>query len=113
MLQQLGAQLHDVRLRPLRDYYDVWTLIEEPETFAIQRQALTERPHDFGTVFLERTLIACLIQGADYVRAQQERSRMLSEMHAALADCETIRSRPWLHIRGHQHRAVHYAIPRA
>ena len=90
VLQKLGARLHDVRLRPLRDYFDVWTLIEEPETFAIQRQALIERPHDFGAVFLERTLIACLIQGADYVRAQQERSRMLSEMHDAFADCDVL-----------------------
>ena len=90
VLQKLGARLHDVRLRPLRDYYDVWTLIEEPETFAIQRQALIERPHDFGSVFLERTLIACLIQGADYVRAQQERSRMLSDMHDAFADCDVL-----------------------
>jgi len=90
VLQKLGARLHDVRLRPLRDYYDVWTLIEEPETFAIQRRALIERPHDFGSVFLERTLIACLIQGADYVRAQQARSRMLSEMHDAFADCDVL-----------------------
>ena len=90
VLQKLGARLHDVRLRPLRAYYDVWTLIEEPETFAIQRRALIERPHDFGSVFLERTLIACLIQGADYVRAQQERSRMLSEMHDVFADCDVL-----------------------
>ena len=90
VLQKLGAHLHEVRLRPLRDYHDVWTLIEEPETFAIQRQALIDRPHDFGAVFLERTLIACLIQGADYVRAQQERSRMLSEMHDAFADCDVL-----------------------
>ncbi len=90
VLQKLGARLHDVRLRPLRDYFDVWTLIEEPETFAIQRQTLIERPHDFGSVFLERTLIACLIQGADYVRAQQERNRMLGEMHDAFADCDVL-----------------------
>ena len=90
VLQKLGAHLHDVRLRPLRDYHDVWTLIEEPETFAIQRQALIERPQDFGSVFLERTLIACLMQGADYVRAQQERSRMLSEMQEAFADCDVL-----------------------
>ena len=90
VLQKLGARLHELRLRPLRDYYDVWTLIEEPETFAIQRRALIERAHDFGSVFLERTLIACLIQGADYVRAQQQRSRMLSEMHDAFADCDVL-----------------------
>ncbi len=90
VLEGLGARLHDVRLRPLSDYFDVWSLIEEPETFAIQRQALIERPQEFGAVFLERTLIACLIQGADYVQAQQERSRMLNEMQAALADCDVL-----------------------
>lgn len=90
LLENLGARLHDVRLRPLRDYHDVWTLIEEPETFAIQRQALIERPQDFGSVFLERTLFACLIQGTDYVQVQQERSRMLSEMHNAMADCDVL-----------------------
>ena len=90
VLEKLGARLHDVRLRPLSDYFDVWTLIEEPETFAIQRQQLIERPQDFGWVFLERTLIGCLIQGADYVQAQQERSRMLSEMQSALADCDVL-----------------------
>jgi len=90
VLQKLGARTHDVRLRSLRDYFDVWTLIEEPETFAIQRRALIERPHDFGSVYLERTLIACLIQGADYVRAQQERARMLGEMRDAFADCDVL-----------------------
>jgi Asp-tRNA(Asn)/Glu-tRNA(Gln) amidotransferase A subunit family amidase len=90
VLQKLGARLHDVRLRALRDYSDVWILIEEPETFAIQRQVLIERPQDFGSTFLERTLIACLFQGADYVQAQQERSRMVNEMRAALADCDVL-----------------------
>ena len=43
VLEKLGARSHDVRLRALRDYHDVWTLIEEPETFAVQRRALIER----------------------------------------------------------------------
>ena len=72
------------------DDCDVWILIEEPETFAIQRQVLVERPQDFGSTFLERTLIACLFQGADYVQAQQERARMVSEMQGALADCDVL-----------------------
>ncbi len=90
VLQKLGARLHDVRLRPLRDYSDVWILIEEPETFAVQREVLIERPEDFGSTFLERTLIACLFQGADYVHAQQERSRLANEMQAAMADCDVL-----------------------
>jgi aspartyl-tRNA(Asn)/glutamyl-tRNA(Gln) amidotransferase subunit A len=84
VLRDLGAKLEDVRLRTPRDYYDVWTLIEEPETFSIQRQALEMRPGDFGSVFLERTLIACLMDGADHVDAQRVRARMVAEMRALM-----------------------------
>jgi len=90
VLQRLGARVHHVDLRSLRDYMDVWILIEEPETFAIQRQVLTERPQDFGSTFLERTLIACLFQGADYVSAHQERTRMVAEMKTVFADCDVL-----------------------
>ncbi|HKA42483.1 MAG TPA: amidase [Burkholderiales bacterium] len=90
VLQKLGARLRDVRLRPLRDYSDVWILLEEPETFAVRRKELIERPQDFGSTLLERTLIACLMQGADYVHAQQERARMVVEIRDAFADCDVL-----------------------
>jgi aspartyl-tRNA(Asn)/glutamyl-tRNA(Gln) amidotransferase subunit A len=80
VLRALGATSETVRLRPVRDYCDVWTLIEAPETFSIQRRALVERPQEFGAVFLERTLIACLIGAADYIDAQRVRTRMIEEM---------------------------------
>jgi aspartyl-tRNA(Asn)/glutamyl-tRNA(Gln) amidotransferase subunit A len=89
-LERLGARLTDVRLRPLHDYLDVWTLIEEPETFALQRERLAARPGDFGAVFLERTLIAVLMQGADYVQAQQARSLLLDEMQNAFSGCDAL-----------------------
>ena len=38
------------------------------------------RPGDFGSVFLERTLIACLIHASDHVDAQRMRARMIDEM---------------------------------
>jgi hypothetical protein len=79
-----------VRLRTPRDYYDVWTLIEEPETFAIQRAALQRRPGDFGSVFLERTLIACLMDGADHVDAQRVRARMVAEMTSLMANYDLL-----------------------
>ncbi|HKA41173.1 MAG TPA: amidase [Burkholderiales bacterium] len=82
ILEALGARLETVRLRPVRDYCDVWTLIEAPETFSIQRENLTVRSRDFGAVFLERTLIACLIHGADYMDAQRVRGQMVDEMCA-------------------------------
>lgn len=89
-LQALGAHVHDVALRPLRDYYDVWSLIEAPETFAIQRQALIDQPNDFGDVFLTRTLIACLIQAPDYMAAQQRRSVFVDELANIFERCDVL-----------------------
>ncbi|HET7158659.1 MAG TPA: amidase family protein, partial [Burkholderiales bacterium] len=80
VLQGLGAEVSEMRLRPVRDFYDVWNMIEAPETFSIHRKTLVEQPHDFGAVFLERTLLACLIESSDYVRAQQARGRIVDEM---------------------------------
>ena len=80
VLRELGAHIEDAHIRPVQDYYDVWNLIEEPETFSIHRDKLTTRPHDFGSVFLERTLLALLIESADYVRAQQARARFIDEL---------------------------------
>ena len=82
VLRGLGARLEDVRLRPVGEYCDIWTLIEAPETFSIQRTALIERPQDFGAVLLERTLIACLIGAADYMDAQRVRACMVDEMQS-------------------------------
>ncbi len=90
VLEDLGARLEEVRLRTPREHYDVWTLIEEPETFSIQRQALKRRPGDFGSVFLERTLIACLMDGADYVDAQRVRAQMVAEMRALMAQHDVL-----------------------
>ncbi|MEO7251072.1 MAG: polyprenyl synthetase family protein, partial [Arenimonas sp.] len=82
VMTDLGAVIETAHVRPIRDYCDVWTLIEAPETFSIQRKALEQRIQDFGAVFIERTLIACLIEASDYIDAQRVRARMVDEMNA-------------------------------
>jgi aspartyl-tRNA(Asn)/glutamyl-tRNA(Gln) amidotransferase subunit A len=74
----------------VRDYCDVWTLIEAPETFSIQREALVERAGEFGAVFLERTLIACLMSAADYVEAQRVRAAMIDDMRRVWQTCDVL-----------------------
>ena len=90
VLQGLGATLETVRLRPVREYCDAWTLIEEPETLSAQREALATRAHEFGDVFLERTLIGCLMQGADYLDAQRVRASMIDELSALWERCDVL-----------------------
>lgn len=80
VLNRLGARCTTVRVRPLRDFFDVKIIIAESEIFAIHQKELIERPRDFGLGFMNQTLGACLFQGADCVQAHRERRRILSEM---------------------------------
>ncbi|MCC6535583.1 MAG: amidase [Burkholderiales bacterium] len=80
VLRDLGAKLDDVRMRPLQDYTDVKMTIAETELFAIHQKELIERAGDFGLPFLSGTLAGCLFGAVEYVQAQRERRRMLSEM---------------------------------
>ena len=80
VLRDLGAICEDVRLLPMQDYYDVKVVIAESELFSVHRDALCERPGDFGMDFLARSLPACLFSGADYVTAQRRRRHQLDAM---------------------------------
>lgn len=80
VLTQLGARIETVKVRPLRDFFDVKIIIAESEIFAVHQKELIERPRDFGTHFLGQTLGGCLFQGMDYVQAHRERRRILAEM---------------------------------
>ena len=90
VLAQLGAALVEVRLPPVQAYCDVWTLIEAPETFSIQRERLATNLQSFGRVFLERTLLAALIDGADHVDARRARSRLAADTQRAWGDCDVL-----------------------
>src|SRR5437764_6142000 len=90
VLRSLGATLGEVRLRPAHDYYDVKVTIAESELLAVHEQALRTRPGDFGEDFLGRVLPAVLISGRDYVQAQRERRRMLTEIAPVYANYDVL-----------------------
>lgn len=80
VLSDLGAKLEVVHMRPLQDYYDVSKTILLPEHMEIHRKDLIERLGDFSADYRGTTLAACTFQALDYVEAQRERTRMLSEV---------------------------------
>ncbi len=90
VLQKLGAQLEDVRVRRLQDYYDVRIMLTESELFAIHQQNLIERPRDYGHHFLGRALCASLFAAADYVQAQRTRRTMIGEMQPLYAKYDAL-----------------------
>ena len=90
VLRSLGATLGEVRLRPAQDYFDVKVTIAESELLAVHEEALRIRPGDFGEDFLGRVLPAVLVSGRDYVQAQRERRRMLTEMAPVYANYDVL-----------------------
>ena len=80
VFRRLGAVCENVRLAPLRDYYDVKIVIAESELFSVHRANLVKRPGDFGADFLARSLPAVLFDASDYVEAQRRRRQLLDAM---------------------------------
>ena len=79
VLRELGAQVEEVRVRSLHEYYAVRILLTESELFARHQHHLREHAGDYGDHFLGRTLAAALFTSADYLAAQRERRRMIDE----------------------------------
>ena len=80
VLRGLGATIETARMRPAQDYYDVKVIIAETEAFCVHQKDLIGRPHDYGAHYVGRVLVACLFQAADYVRAQRQRTKLVTEM---------------------------------
>jgi aspartyl-tRNA(Asn)/glutamyl-tRNA(Gln) amidotransferase subunit A len=80
VLRRLGAELEEVRVRPLARYFDVKIIIAESEIFSVHQNNLVTRPKDFGADFRSRVLPSVLFTAHDYVQATREHRRMMVEM---------------------------------
>ena len=80
VLQDLGATVEDVTLRPMQAYSDVKVVMAESELFSLHLEELKRRPEAFGQDFRVRSLAACLFTSEDYVSASRDRRRILEEM---------------------------------
>ncbi len=80
VFRKLGAQIEDIELRSLHDYYAVRLMVTESEMYEMHLKNLQERAGDYGHHFLSRCLPACLYTAADYIAAQRDRGRIIREM---------------------------------
>lgn len=80
VLRELGAEVEEVTLRPLHDYYAIRVVITESEQFSLHLANLRTRAADYGAHFLGRCLPACLFGAHHYLAAQRERRKVIAEM---------------------------------
>jgi aspartyl-tRNA(Asn)/glutamyl-tRNA(Gln) amidotransferase subunit A len=90
VLRRLGAEVREVRLRPLQEYVTCVRIIISSEAFAIHRRWLQERPRDYGDLARQRILGGAAVSAADYIDALRMRSRLTRATLAAFAGFDAV-----------------------
>ncbi len=90
VLSSLGAQLEDVKLRPLEDYAACKMTIQLAEIYAAYEPELQHRLEDFGANFRYRVLPGALIRAVDYVQAQRTRRIFSRELDETFRDFDLL-----------------------
>jgi aspartyl-tRNA(Asn)/glutamyl-tRNA(Gln) amidotransferase subunit A len=86
----LGAEVREVTLSPLDDWYAAGFLIMICEAFSIHEEWMKTRPQNYGERFYDRIAMAAFVSSADYIQAQRRRRELVSEMDAAMVDLDIL-----------------------
>ena len=79
--KDLGADIHEIKVRPLNEYYAIRILLTECEIFSRHQHILQRDPLIYGDHFLGRILAAVLFSSADHLAAQRERRVVINEFN--------------------------------
>ena len=85
-----GAEVRDITLSPMVDYFAVGWLIMITEAFALHGPWLRERFMDYSEMFRDRVSLAAMLSGPDIVQATRRRRVLCREMADAMEDLDII-----------------------
>ena len=85
-----GAEVRDITLSPMIEYFAVGWLIMITEAFAVHGPWLRERFMDYSEMLRDRVALAAMLTGPDIVQATRRRRLLCREMAEAMADLDVI-----------------------
>lgn len=85
-----GAEVRDITLSPMIEYFAVGWLIMVTEAFAVHGPWLRERFNDYSEMLRDRVALAAMLTGPDIVQATRRRRVLCREMAGAMADLDVI-----------------------
>jgi aspartyl-tRNA(Asn)/glutamyl-tRNA(Gln) amidotransferase subunit A len=85
-----GADVRDITLSPMVDYFAVGWLIMITEAFALHGPWLRERFMDYSEMFRDRVSLAAMLSGPDIVQATRRRRVLCREMADAMENLDII-----------------------
>lgn len=90
ILAENGADVREVSLSPLMDYFSVNRAILHAEAFRIHADWLKERPQDYGRATLESLLVGAFLDERSYKTALGWRSTMAEEIDAVFSNVDIV-----------------------
>ena len=90
VLRQAGAEVRDVALPSLADFYACGWLLMVTEAFAAHEPWLRTRFNDYGELLRDRMALGGLISGADYLQAVRRRRELCAAVRDAMADVDLL-----------------------
>lgn len=85
---ELGAEVSDITIPSIAHAALAWLIITQSEMFGYHHHNLRRAPEKLGDLFRQRLYFASLLSSADYIRAQQMRSRIRREFEEAFKDVD-------------------------
>lgn len=88
VFKSLGAVISDITIPSAAHASLAWLIITQSEMFGYHHDNLRTHPELLGDLFRQRLYFASLLVNADYIRAQQMRSRIRREITAAFENVD-------------------------
>jgi aspartyl-tRNA(Asn)/glutamyl-tRNA(Gln) amidotransferase subunit A len=90
VLQDLGAEIRDVKLSPLADYAACAWMILTTEAYAVHEPWLKSEFNSYGELLRDRLALGGLTRGVDYVQAMRRRRELCVEMASMMAGLDVL-----------------------
>ena len=90
LFRGLGAEVQDVALPSLEDFYACGFLILVTEAYAAHEPWLRTRFNDYGELLRDRMALGALVSGPDYVQALRRRRELCAAVQAAMAGVDLL-----------------------
>ena len=90
VLASAGAEVIELKVRPLREYIECNRVLLTSEAFAVHEQWLKERPQDYGSFARERLSVGAFLRAVDYVQACRTKRQLCAEFNQLFADVDVL-----------------------
>ncbi len=84
LLENLGAEVREIRLPPLGEYAACNRVVMLAEAYAVHQEWLKTRPGDYAAITRRRLLPGAFLTAADYVNALRQREKLVAAFYEAM-----------------------------